>query len=290
VAERVGDFPSPTILVDGRDVMTGREVLAGVSACRLDLLTARQVLQALQQATASPSSQVEKSPAELAAGVTRDRITALSPAARRLHKAILRVFATTGTAPDSATLAEALAGDDDLHGLLAELHEHDVVRLDEHGAAWAAYPFSGVPTAHLVAIDGGPTVYAMCAVDALGMADMLGRDITVTSTDPACGGDVCVQVTGGQATWSPHTAVVFVGSDTTATAIGNGCCPPDTATEASTIPAADRCCAVMNFFASPDSAKRWLQAHADVSGVILTPGQALRLGVDVFGSLLDDQP
>jgi hypothetical protein len=46
----------------------------------------------------------------------------------------------------------------------------------------------------------------------------------------------------------------------------------------------------MNFFASPDSAKRWLGAYLGVAGVILTQGQALRLGVDIFGPLLDDQP
>lgn len=51
VVERVGDYPSPTILVDGRDVMTGRPVTAGVSACRLDVPTASQVLHALRQAT-----------------------------------------------------------------------------------------------------------------------------------------------------------------------------------------------------------------------------------------------
>src|SRR5206468_2539203 len=82
VAERVGEFPSPTILVDGRDVMTGSEVMAGVSACRLDVPTAPRVLQALRQATAAPARQVEEYPAELAVGVTRDRMRALSPAAR----------------------------------------------------------------------------------------------------------------------------------------------------------------------------------------------------------------
>ena len=34
----------------------------------------------------------------------------------------------------------------------------------------------------------------------------------------------------------------------------------------------------------------WVGAHPDVSGVILTQGQALRLGVDIVGRLLDDQP
>jgi Alkylmercury lyase len=88
-----------------------------------------------------------------------------------------------------------------------------VIRLDEHGRVRAAYSFSGVPTPHTVAIDGGPTVYAMCAIDALGIADMLGRDITIASTDPASGQEINVTVHSGRASWTPGTAVVFVGSD-----------------------------------------------------------------------------
>lgn len=45
VEERVGDYPSPTLLVDGRDV-TGRE-LSDCGACRLDLPSEEQVLAAL---------------------------------------------------------------------------------------------------------------------------------------------------------------------------------------------------------------------------------------------------
>ena len=46
VQERVGDFPSPTITVDGADVM-GKHSLAGAT-CRLDLPTRDRVLTALQ--------------------------------------------------------------------------------------------------------------------------------------------------------------------------------------------------------------------------------------------------
>jgi hypothetical protein len=90
--------------------------------------------------------------------VTRDRLAAVPPAARAVHKAILRGFAACGVAPDRVTLAAAVPARGDVGGLLAELHEHDVIRLDENGGIQAAYPFSGVPTAHTVRIDGGPTV------------------------------------------------------------------------------------------------------------------------------------
>jgi hypothetical protein len=53
VAERIGDFPSPTILVNGRDVMTGRELTANVVACRLDVPTEPQLRAALAAAAAA---------------------------------------------------------------------------------------------------------------------------------------------------------------------------------------------------------------------------------------------
>ena len=47
VVEREGDYPSPTIVVNGADVM-GRRELEG-AMCRLDLPTRERVLEALAQ-------------------------------------------------------------------------------------------------------------------------------------------------------------------------------------------------------------------------------------------------
>ncbi len=46
VRERVGDYPSPTILADGVDVMTDRNGVPPMRACRLDVPTASRVLPA----------------------------------------------------------------------------------------------------------------------------------------------------------------------------------------------------------------------------------------------------
>ena len=51
VAEQVGDFPSPTVLVDGVDVMTGTHGVGRAQACRLDVPTAPRVLAALRGAS-----------------------------------------------------------------------------------------------------------------------------------------------------------------------------------------------------------------------------------------------
>jgi hypothetical protein len=289
VRERVGELPSPTILVDGIDVMTGREGSPPMSACRLDLPTESRVLAALSRAGEPADRQGCAMTARIGGdlpqpivGVVSTRIRGLSPAARALHTAILRAFATTGRPANPATLAAATPAGHDPQVLLGELHDRDVVRLDGQGRIRATYPFSAVPTAHRVAIGGGPTVYAMCAIDALGIADMLTAEVSITSTDPRGAQPIRIRVRpGGQATWQPDTTVVIDG--TTATDSGG---PAGAAAECTA--AADRCCGVMNFFTNTESAAGWLANHPHISGVILTQEQALRLGVDIFGHLLDD--
>ncbi len=49
VEECVGAYPSPTVLVDGRDVVTGQPP-APQACCRFDLPTAQQIAAALSEA------------------------------------------------------------------------------------------------------------------------------------------------------------------------------------------------------------------------------------------------
>ena len=121
-------------------------------------------------------------PPDLARGAAGERAAFLTDAAGRVHRAVLLAFAAGGERPSRRTLihaaGDAAAADRALH----ELHDRDVIRLDGAGAIRAAYPFSGVPTPHRVEFAGGPTVYAMCAIDALGMSAMLGRGVTIQSS------------------------------------------------------------------------------------------------------------
>jgi hypothetical protein len=49
IRERVGDYPSPTILVDGLDVMTDVTGAPPMQACRRDVPTAARILAALRR-------------------------------------------------------------------------------------------------------------------------------------------------------------------------------------------------------------------------------------------------
>lgn len=154
--------------------------------------------------------------------------------------------------------------------VLAELAEADFLSVDENGVR-AAYPFSLRPTRHQVAIGGGPTVWAMCAIDALGIAPMLGRATTITSTDPITGQTITVSATPAAPApeWQPTSSVVFVGRRD-----AKG-------------PAAAICCEAINFFASAHSATRWAALHPEVTGTVMDPAPATELGRAIFGALLE---
>lgn len=49
IIERVGSYPSPTVLIDGVDVMRSGDATPDGDACRLDLPTAQRILQALRK-------------------------------------------------------------------------------------------------------------------------------------------------------------------------------------------------------------------------------------------------
>jgi len=227
-------------------------------------------------------------------GRIRVRVVGRRPPAedglRAVQQQVLRSFAATGHAPPVADLAETAA----LYGttaaaVLAALHADDYLQLGPDGQIRAAYPFSGVPTPHLVDIDGGPRAYAMCAIDALGMAAMLGTGVTITSADPRTGAAVTVTVRAdGKTVWQPATAVVFNGRLISGEASGPGpsgeaCGPGPSAVPAS----ADLCCGYMNFFGTRASAEAWASAHPEITGEILGQAAALRLGVDIFGRSLE---
>jgi hypothetical protein len=175
--------------------------------------------------------------------------------ARRLHRAILRHFAETGERPSAAALAGQAA-------VLDELQAVDLVLVDRGGEIRAAYPFSPTRTAHHVQIADGPAVYAMCAIDALGISAMLNRPVSITSHD------ITIDVDGAYAIWHPDTAVVYAGTtDQDATS-------------------ADTTCSYINFFVTEEAASAWAEGHPDIAGRLLTQAEAIAAGIAEFGGFL----
>ncbi len=136
---------------------------------------------------------------------------------------------------------------------MAELVAGDAVVLGHDGAVVAAYPFSATPTLHRVAVDGGPRVYAMCAVDALGMSAMLARPVTIAAREPDTDLQIRVRVDGEQATFEPPTTVVYAGTT------GKGCCGR----------AAQQRCGTINFFTTAYARHHPTVADPNIGSVAL---------------------
>jgi alkylmercury lyase len=204
------------------------------------------------------------------------RQAALPAPLRDLHRAVLRRFLDTGTAPALDWLRQA-AGELGLgDSAVADLKAADLVHSDG-GAVTVAYPFSGVPTRQQVELGGFPAVWAMCAIDALGIPVMAGRDGRIGATDPRDGAPVVVSVKGAreaggeQWRWTPAGAVVVFARTADC---GTDCevwevlCPNTT------------------FHASRDSAGDWLAARPGLDGQILGQQAAVERGRRNFGPLL----
>jgi hypothetical protein len=216
-----------------------------------------------------PDSMPAEHIADALAGKIAAKRAGLSAGLRTAYQAVLHAFATTGRPPEPSSLESAIRPS----GLtaaqaLAELAAADVLGLDDDGKIRMAYPFSAVATPHVVAISGGPSVYAMCAIDALGIPPMLGADAVITSADPLTGVKITVTFRTGHARWEPASAVVFLG--------GRG--SHGTAEEAR--------CGYLNFFAGPASATQWASQHPAVTGSVLDQASAEALGEQIFGPLL----
>src|SRR6266542_3861341 len=140
------------------------------------------------------------------------RVRRLSGPERELYLWILRRFAEAASPSAEATRAAAADRGLDPSEALALLAREDLVHTDGDGRPVVAYPFSAHRRGHRVLIDGTHEVQAMCALDALGIAPMLGLPIEVVSHDPISGGEIHVRLADRTVQWRPDAAVVLAGS------------------------------------------------------------------------------
>jgi hypothetical protein len=197
----------------------------------------------------------------------------LSGPARQVHRAVLAAFTAHGKPLSPAEIERVIRADGGHPDRVrAELTEADLLAFTASGEIRAAYPFSPVPTPIRVTWADGPDVYAMCAIDALGMSAMLGRPVTITAAEPDTARAITVTVDADRARWSPRAAVVFAGATS-----GRGC------------PSVDRCCGYISFFATARAARAWARRHPEITGTVLSRDAALHFGIGAFGALLEPE-
>jgi hypothetical protein len=189
---------------------------------------------------------------------------------RDLYRWILRSFAS-GQHPslDDITAAASEPGVHDVEGALRHMVEFDLIQRDTADMITCAYPFSAVPTNHVVTLDNGVRLYAMCAVDALGVPAMLGTGGVISTSDPISDVSISIAIdTAGVAQADPSGAVVLC-------AIANG-----------SGPLSSLCCPLVNTFESEASAAAFLAMHPELQGPTLTIPAAVACGEEVFRRVL----
>jgi alkylmercury lyase len=202
-------------------------------------------------------------------GGASSRADGLPGPARAVHRAVLRHFVASGGPPSASQLEScASVAEIDLHEALALLRQHDLVHQAASGDIEVAYPFSGRPTDHQVSLPDGTRVFAMCALDALGIPLMIDSDATVDSVDPQTRRHVTVRRRGQEWSWQPDSAVVLLAwtDGTCARAFG--------------------LCQSTNFHADAEAAERWLASAPTVTGMALDHDTAVALAARSFATLL----
>src|SRR5436190_12494048 len=102
----------------------------------------------------------------------------IGPAARAALRDILARFAADRGPIEVASLAHPATA-------IEELDARDLVYVQD-GRVVLAYPWSGTPTAFAMRLSGGRERWACCAIDALGIAAMLGEPVQVRSRCHHC--------------------------------------------------------------------------------------------------------
>jgi hypothetical protein len=276
-AARWGMHGSPTLLIDGADPFAepGQRPSMSCRRYRVDggqvsgVPSAGELRRVIERAMAVDTSRSDSAWLDALGRAGRGRVAPAEGGLRAVLQVVLRSFVEAGTAPGIRVLAEH-AAPFGLSRVLGELADGDFLCLDQAGQITAAYPFSALPTLHRVRIAGKATVFAMCAIDALGISAMVGLPIVIESEDPTTGEPVTVKVDGDNTTWSPATAVVYVGR----------------ASDECAGPSASVCCGYMNFFATRAAAAAWASSHPEIGGGILDQDGALQVGIGIFGRLL----
>jgi mercury(II) reductase len=200
-----------------------------------------------------------------------DRWSGYDQAADRVRVALLQLHTEGGRAPAMRALAEraglSVAA---VRPLLKELQRRDLVVLDGERIV-GAYPFTDEDRGHRVTLEGR-VLNAMCAVDALGIGAMIGRDTAIASACRHCGEAIRIATRDqGRALTrvEPEGAVMWQ------SVRYDGAC------------AANSLCAATVFFCSDDHLTAWRRdCSANEPGFRLSIVEGLEAGRALFGPSL----
>lgn len=201
----------------------------------------------------------------------RARWEGISPGERNVHLAILRWFADHGSAPSPEDVTGRLSGSSDQIGKhLVSLKARDLI-VQRDGMIEVAYPFTSWRTPHLVEAKSVIN-RAVCAIDALGVAAMLGTRTQVRSKCHLCHVDITLSITmepDPVVDARPKSVTIWAGVQSIESS------------------AVETQCTQIVFFCARGHLVHWIKDTTDPTpGFDLTPLDATRIGSAIFKPFL----
>lgn len=232
-----------------------------------------------------PDLAVLTQPAAHAALVGRNRVRAglceawnhaLEELSDSVWRVVLDLFARFARPPSTLEIAEtANLAVAQVVVILADLVSHDLLVMDNSASAIvSAYPFASQPTDHRVELSGRE-LYAMCAIDALGIAGMFRKDAIIKSRCRTCDGRIEVGTSQSGKSLShyhPVGSVIWYDFAYTQTAAAS-------------------CCPAIALFCCDEHLERWLlDQNPQRIGCRLTVEEGLEVGRALFEPVLATAP
>lgn len=110
----------------------------------------------------------------------------------------------------------------------------------------SVYPFSLTPTKHQLFLENEKKLFAMCAVDALGMPVMFNRNVKIVSQCEWCKQKISIEIEDGEIVSESHPDITIWSPEHQET------------------PPAETCCPKVNFFCSKKHLEEWKNENPDL--------------------------
>jgi hypothetical protein len=189
---------------------------------------------------------------------------------RAILDGIFRQWIELGRAPTPAEFAQRMKlTQPEANWLLDEMQacgestEAGILRAPTSELIAIAWPLANIPTGIIVKVDGGKPVFGRCAIDALGVSEMLGKKTTVVEATARDNGTPLRIVVSGQEILGAEPAGIVIVK-------GRGC---DT----------------MSFFSSKEAGEKWQKEHGG-EGTLFTLANAVKNGAEIFGAYSEGLP
>jgi len=184
--------------------------------------------------------------------------SALTSEEIEILKYIFQTILKFGRTPTTTEMRLALKkSDGNIIRTLNELEKKDIL-LRKRGTQEivSIYPLSLKPTEHQILLENGERLFAMCAVDALGMPIMFNRNIKVISQCEKCKQKITIEIKNEEIAWVSHPNIMIWSP------------------RRQIAPAAETCCPLVNFFCCKEHLEGWTKENPDLIGKISEIKQA----------------